>query len=225
MQNVAARRVIGPDEFTGVLVQCDEAWCVGCHYFFVRFIHGVGSVDQQQVAGGGDRTTGHVVLHGAEFFHHVEIPDGVGLVSGVTWFRLVRPVVLAVVETIGIETCHLAAVGHQVEPIAFDQRCAADALTGPVDRPARLELLARELPSEAAVALAEAEQAAEIDVGRIAWQVPGAVVGGAIDPAAGDYRGAVAARSQPCDPKDVFGRVVLPSPGLVIEAAHVPLDG
>ena len=223
VQDVLARRIVGPDELAGLLVQGDEAGGVGGGDVVVRLVDAVGRADQQQVAGGGDRAAGHVVLQRAELAHHVERPDDVGFVGRGGRLGGERPVVLAVEEALGVEADDFAAVGDDPEPVALDQGAVADALLRPVDGPAGGELLGRVLPEELAVGAAEGQQAAQVDVGRVAFEPAGPVVGGAEDLVAGDDRRAVGLRAELGDPADVLGGRLVPRPGLAIEVADVPL--
>ena len=95
----------------------------------------------------------------------------------------------------------LAAVRDNPEPIALDQRRAADALLGIVEEPVS-DLFAGKLPLEPAVALAETEQAAQIDFRRVSLEPAGAVVGGAEDAAAGHHRRAVSSSSRAGQPSE-----------------------
>ena len=128
--------------FGRVLVHHEEAGCIGGGDVVVLDVDAVGSVDEEQVAGVGDRATAHVVLRDAQLLHHVEDPDDVGFVVGRDWFVRVGAVVLAVVETFGVEAADFAAAGDEPEPVALDQRRGADALLRPVVDAAGRQLLA-----------------------------------------------------------------------------------
>ena len=100
----------------------------------------------------------------------------------------IRTVVLAVAKTLGIEAHDLAAIGDDPQPLAFDQRRAADALVGIVQGPTGGKLFAGKLPVELAVALAEAEQTAQVHLRRVAFEPARPVIGGTEDFAVGDDR-------------------------------------
>ena len=75
MQDIGARRLVGPKDFTGVFVHADEAGGFRSWQVDVGFVEAVAGVDEQQVAIAGDAARAHVVLADAEFIHHVEDPD------------------------------------------------------------------------------------------------------------------------------------------------------
>ena len=75
-----------------------------------------------------------------------------------------------------VEAAHFAAVGDEPQPIALAVGHRADALVRPVVHAARRQLGAGVLPQKLAVLDVEAQQAAEIDVGRIPLEIRGRVV-------------------------------------------------
>ena len=105
---------------------------------------------------------------------------------------------------VGVDALEHAAVGDIPEPVPFDQRRAADALQRPIVHAAGDQLFVGILPKEFAVGLVEAEQDAQIDIGRIALQIAGPVVGADEHLAVGHDRVAVALRPEPGDPLDVL---------------------
>ena len=99
----------------------------------------VGGVDEQHVSRSGYRAAAHVVLRNAQLGHHIEDPHHVGFLRQDVrltarfeqlFFLLIRPVVFAVMKTLGIETTNFAAASDEPEPITLDVRRAADALQG-----------------------------------------------------------------------------------------------
>ena len=136
--------------------------------------------------------------------HHVELPDDVGFVLAGVLFILVGAVVLVVVKALGVEADDLAAAGDEPQPVPFDAGRAADAHQRPIVHAAGGQLLARVLPEELAVGFVEAQEHAQVDRGRIALQIAGAVVGADVDLAVGDDRVAVGLRAEPGDPLDVL---------------------
>ena len=88
------------------------------------------------------------MLRDAQLFHHIEHPDDVSLVFGGDLFVCERPVILAVVKALGIKALHFAPAGDVPEPVALDQRGAADALERPVMNPAGRQLFTGVLPQE-----------------------------------------------------------------------------
>ena len=84
-------------------------------------------------------------------------------------------------SAVGLEAQHFAAIGDHPKPVPLDQRHGAHALLRIVEMQRSRHLFAGELPLEPAVALPEAEQAAQIDLGRVALEPAGAVVRGSKD--------------------------------------------
>src|SRR5690606_26225034 len=185
----------------------------------------VGGADKEQIANRRDRATAHVVLGDAQLFHHVVDPDDVGFVGGFRHFAGEGAIVFAVVEALSIQALHFATAGDEPQAFAFHQRRAADALQRPVVHAAGGQLFAAVLPEELAVALAEGQQAAQVDVGRVALQPAAAVIGAHVNLAAGDHRVAVGLRAQPRNPLDVFTGTSHPFAGFVVELADVPRLG
>src|SRR5690606_22376156 len=225
VQDVGARRLVGPDQLASVLIQADEAGGIGGGQVDVAFVHAVGGADKEQIANRRDRATAHVVLGDAQLFHHVVDPDDVGFVGGFRHFAGEGAIVFAVVEALSIQALHFATAGDEPQAFAFHQRRAADALQRPVVHAAGGQLFAAVLPEELAVALAEGQQAAQVDVGRVALQPAAAVIGAHVNLAAGDHRVAVGLRAQPRNPLDVFTGTSHPFAGFVVELADVPRLG
>ena len=73
-----------------------------------------------------------------------------------------RTVVLFVAKTFGIERNQLAAIGHIVKPVAFDQRRRGDALKRPIVHAARRQLFVGVLPEELSVGFVESHEYAAI---------------------------------------------------------------
>ena len=121
-------------------------------------------------------------------------------------------IVLVVVKAFGIEAGDFTAAGDEPQPVAFDQRRAANALQRPIVYAAGRQLLAGMLPQKLPVGFVEAEQAAQVDFRRIPLQIAGAVVRADIDFTVGDHRIAVALRSEQRDPFDVLARTRYPFP-------------
>ena len=140
------------------------------------------------------------MLRDAQLLHHVEVPDDVGFVFVVVDFFLVRAVVLAVVEALGVEAADFAAAGDEPQPVAFHQRRAADALQRPVVDAAGRQLFAAVLPEEFAVLDVEAQQAAQVDIGRVPLEPAAAVVGADVHLAVGDDGVAVGLRAELAPP-------------------------
>ena len=185
----------------------------------------VGSVDQQPVTGGGDRAAGHVVLRHTQLAHHVQHPDHVGFVVGCDRFVVVRSVVGAVTEPFHVHTADLASAGDKPEAIPFHQRCGADALHRPVVDTTSRQLLAAVLPQEFSGVLVKTEQHTQVDVRRIAAEVPAAIVGADKDFAAGHHGIAVGLRAKGGDPLDVLCPTGIPLARIAVEAANFPLAG
>jgi hypothetical protein len=80
MQDVVTRGGIGPIHFAGVLVDANEARRVNLRKLYVRLVHTIRCVDEQQVPKSGDRAAAHVVLEHLQLSHHIEDPDAIGLV-------------------------------------------------------------------------------------------------------------------------------------------------
>ena len=153
-------RRIGPQHVFRVLVDREEAGRLRRGDVVVLDIHAVRRANEKHVARAGDRAIGHVVLRYAHLLHHVEVPNDVGFVLVGVFFLLVGAVVLAVVETFGVEAANFAATGDEPQPVAFDERRTADALQRPIVNAAGRQLLAAMLPEEFAVLRVEAQQAA-----------------------------------------------------------------
>jgi hypothetical protein len=124
----------------------------------VLLVDSVGSVDEQQITCRGDGATRHIVLRDAEFAHHVEHPNHIGLFLGDDFFLFVGAIVLVVVKTFGVEATNLAAAGNEPQAFTFNERRGADALHGPVMDAAGGQLLAAVLPEKLAIFLVEGEQ-------------------------------------------------------------------
>ena len=86
---------------------------------------------------------------GSSFFTYVEQPSR---------FVLHRPVIHAVVKTLGVEADALRRGWSRTTAVAFDQRRGANALHRPVVNAAGGQLFAGVLPEEFAVRFVEAEQ-------------------------------------------------------------------
>jgi hypothetical protein len=127
------------------------------------------------------------------------------------------------VEAFGIETTNFAAVGDEVQAVAFHEWRAANTLQRPVVHAARRQLLAAVLPHEFAVLDIETKQNAKIVIGREAFQPASAVVRADVGLTAGDDDVAIRLRAEPRNPLDILALFRLPRAGLVIELADVPL--
>jgi hypothetical protein len=139
-------------------------------------------------------------------------------------FVLNGTVVPVVVESVRVQTDDLTATGDVPQPPAFDEGRAADTLQRPiVDSPCR-QLFARRLPQERTVLFVEAEQAAQVHVGRIPFQVSGTVVGPHVDAPIGDHGVSVRLAADPRDPLDIVGPLSQPLAGPPVELADLPLD-
>ena len=132
-------------------------------------------------------------------------------------------VIDAVVEAFGIEAADLAAVGHEPQAVAFDERRRADALQRPVVNSARRQLLAGVLPEETPVLFAKGEQAAEIDFTRGPRQIRRRVVRADKNFAAGDGRPAVGLAAQRRRPFHVASGPGQPRTRAAVELARVPV--
>ena len=124
-----------------------------------------------------------------DLFHHVKLPDDVGVV--LTFQLLVgeRAVVLPVAEALRVERNQLGAVGNIIESVAFDERRRADSLIGPVVDATRSELVRNCLPEEFSIRFAERHQ--DAFVARDLGIAQAFVVRADVDLAAGDDRIAV----------------------------------
>jgi hypothetical protein len=162
VQDLVARRGVLPDHLARLLVDRDQRGRARRGDVDVALVLTVAGADVDQVAPRDRRGVREVVGHHAELFHHVELPHDVAVVLARELLVLVRAVVLAVLEALGVDREQLAAVRHVVEPVALDERRAGDALVGPVVRAARGQLLVRDLPEERAVLLAEGDQHAAV---------------------------------------------------------------
>ena len=132
---------------------------------------------------------------------------------------------MTVAEPLGIEADDFTTVGDNPETITLDQRRTADTLFRVVDVSPHFELFGRMLPEKLPIRLTEGQEAPEVDVVRIAFQISGAVVGGAEHLAAGDHGATVALAAEFGHPLDMLGRLALPLAGSEVETAHVPFDG
>ncbi len=165
-----------------LLVHREEAGGVGGRDVDVVEVDAVGGADEQHVADAADRATAHVVLGDAHLGHHVVPPDDVGFVLVLVRLGRVGAVVLAVVKTVGVQADDFAPVGDVPQAIALAIGRAADALLRPIVHAALRQLGVGVLPEELARLLVEAQQAAQIDRGRIPLDVAGAVVGADVTP-------------------------------------------
>ena len=131
VHDVVARRVRLPQQFAGLLVQRDERRRLGRRDVQVLGIDPVGRDDEQRVAHDRRRRRRHVVREDVNrVFHHVEAPDRVGVDFALVLF-VGDADVLAVGQPGERDALDLAAVGHEVRPIALDQRRRAHALVSP----------------------------------------------------------------------------------------------
>ena len=148
VQHIGSGRSVCPEHLAIPLVNAEKAWSIGVWEVDMPLVYTVAGVDEQQIAGCRDAARAHVVLRDAQLFHHVEYPDDVSLVF--VGDRLVREgaVIFTVVKALGVETLHLASAGDVPEPVALDQRGAADALERPVMNPTGRQLFAGVLPEE-----------------------------------------------------------------------------
>ena len=225
VQDVLARRGVGPQQLAGVLVEGDEARGVGRGQVDVRLIEPVRGVHQQDVARGRNAATAHVVLRHAQLAHHVEHPDDIRLDFGRVLFTGDWSVVFAVAEAFRVEAAHLAAAGDEPELLALHERRAADPLQRPIVNAAGLELLRRVLPEELSVIDVERDQAAEVDFRWVALDPPAGVVGADKRLAAGDDHVAVGLRTEPRHPLDVLRAGGVPLAGAEIKIADIPTRG
>ena len=161
---------------------------------------------------------GHVVLEDAEFLHHVERPDDVGVGRSLAPLVLHRTVVLPVGESFRIEADQLGPIVDEVEALAVDRRRRADALLRPVVLHPRLQLVGHGLPEKRAVGLAEAHQHALV-AGDL--RVPRFVVVRAHEDLAVGHDGvAVGGRSERRLPLDVRAGLDVPRRGKVRHGRH-----
>ena len=174
----------------------------------VALVLAVRRADEHQVAEDDRRRVRQVVRVRADFLHHVERPDDVGVVLPGQLLVGDRPFVLAVAEAVDVEAPDDAAIARVVEPRALDQRRRSDALIRPVVGAARRQLLVRLLPQELAGLFLERHQhAAVARLLRIAQRF---VVRADEHHAAGDDRVAVALRAELGDPLHVLLRLDVP---------------
>ena len=201
MHDVLAGQLARPQHLARPLVDGQEARRVGSGDVDVPFIDAVGGDDVEDVADDHRRAGGQVVREDAELLDHVEPPDDVAIGLAFVFLVLERPDV-ACRQSLGGGADHLAAIGDEPNPIALDDRRGGDALFGPVVDPARLQLVANDLPEKTAVGLAEAHQNALVALDVLVARP--IVVGANEDLAAGDGRPAVGLAAQVGRPEDVL---------------------
>ena len=106
------------------------------------------------------------------------------------------------------EAQHFAAAGDEPKELPLDERRTADALQRPVVARDRWGASRSNVDRGTyRPAFVEAEQAAEIHIGRITLQPAGAVIGADPDLAISHHGIAIALRAELGDPLDVLGRV------------------
>ena len=206
---------------------------IGGRQVDVGIVDAVGGVHEQHVAGGGDRATAHVVLLDAQLLHHVEHPDHVGFFVflpvglGILFerrFFFIRDgsVIFAAAKSFGVRhlTSPRLVTYHSRLPStngAQQSPSSGQSFTRPVGSFSLLSCQ-RNLP----VFSSKQSSTPKIDVGRVALQIAGAVIGADVDLAVGNDGIAVAFETQLRSPLDVLRPLVQPSAGVGIELAQVP---
>ena len=193
VEDLRARSGAFPNQLAGVLVDRDEARRQRRRDGDVPFVDSVAGNGEDQVADDERATDRQVVGEDVELTDHVELPDYVFVdVAGVL-LVLVRAVVLAVAESLGVRGDQLGFIGDVVEPVSLDIGRRAHTLKRPVVNPAGGQLVVGGLPEELAGLGVERHH-----VAAIAGEVRVAqafVVGAGEQLAAGDHRAAVALRA------------------------------
>ena len=155
VQNVPARRVVGPDQLAGVLVQGDEARGVGGGNLLVRLVDAVGGADQQQVAGRRDRAAAMLCCTRAQLAASCRRARRCRPRRGGARLGLRRAAfVPSQKPSVSRQTTspRLVTIQSRLPSTSGAQQMPC---SGQSTRAARRELLAGELPEELAVALAE----------------------------------------------------------------------
>ncbi len=135
-----------------------------------------------------------------------------------------RSVIFVIVESCGVQAADFATAGYEPHPIAFDHRCTADALQRPVVYSAGDQFFAAVLPQEFACFFVERQQAPQVHIARVAFQVPRSVVGANKDAATGDHWVAIGLATQSGEPVDVDSFAFVPFARASIKLADVPTD-
>ncbi len=161
---------------------------------------------------------GHLVREDAQLIAHVEAPEDVGIVrrrrdrrltraGGVLGLIEKRPLV-AIGHPRGIQAQHFAAIGDQVNAVAFggvlDGRGGAEACFGIVADVAGRELWGGQLPEQPAGGFVQAEKDAVIAF--VAGVARRGIVGADVNSSTGDSDIAPATGAELCRPFDVPGR-------------------
>ncbi len=205
-------------QLAGPPVEHDQRGGLRQHNFAV--IHSVGRAGIHKIAMHQHGRIGRVVRKDRQIAEHVEPPEDVGigrpqlqrrrsLGHGEVGFVAERAVV-AIGQAVEIEAKHLAAIGHEIDPVVFDSRRRADAQVHVVEILAHLGAIDLELghdqpPEQLAGPLVQAEQHAAPS-GPQARVVQILVVGADQHPAGGNHGGGIVLAPEPRDPVDVFHR-------------------
>src|SRR5690348_8217790 len=112
MQYAITYRIIFPRKFSGFLVECDECRSFRRRDVDMTLILTVGSADEKQISVRYRRTIRHVMRLRSDFFHHVELPDDIGISLTSQLLVLIRSIVLAVAKPLRVKTHNLAAIAH-----------------------------------------------------------------------------------------------------------------
>ena len=144
----------------------------------------------------------------ADFLHHVERPDDVGVGHARELLVGDRAVVLLVAESFDVDGKEHGAIAHVVQRFSLDEGRGGDALIRPVVGASRLELCVGVLPHELAVGLAERHQ--HTAIARLLGVAQSFVVRPDEHHAAGNDRVPVALRPEIGDPLDVLLRLDVP---------------
>ena len=203
--------VVFAHEFSGALVERDQAGGIGGRDVDVRPVLAVGGAGINQIAHNEERTIGGVVRKDAQFIHHVVFPYNVGVVRAdfgggiaragdVLGFVHERPLV-AFGHAPGAQAHDFTTAGDDIDAVAFDVWGREQAEIFPIVDFARRQFGNDQLPEKSAGLFIETHQDAAVAlVLRIARVL---VVGADKNFPAGDDDVAVALRADFDGPFDV----------------------
>ena len=138
MQQILARRAVGPNRLSGIFVQSEKTGRIWRGNIVMRFVDTVGRIYKEQITHHSRRATGHIMRMDPEPANHIESPNDLRLAGG----RIAD----------GRETNNLGPVGDYPKPIALDDRIRANSLQRPIDLPSGRMFFDRMLPKKTAAA-------------------------------------------------------------------------
>src|SRR5688500_7420662 len=102
MKDFFSRRSIFPNQLAGLLIQRNETRRLWGRDIDMPLIHAISSNDENQIANNQRRAGCKIVRKNIELFHHVVLPDEVGIDIALVRFFAKRSIILFVQKSLGI---------------------------------------------------------------------------------------------------------------------------